>query len=69
VCCLGASLPSATAAEPPAPRSKLFYANLWVQVLAAIALALLLGHFSPAKAVAMKPLGELKAARWMAVSV
>ena len=56
--CPGASLPSATAAEPPASHSKLCYANLWVQVLAAIALALLLGHFSPAKAVAMKPLGD-----------
>jgi aerobic C4-dicarboxylate transport protein len=55
---LGASLPSATAAEPPAPRRKPFYANLWIQVLVAIALALLLGHFSPAKAIAMKPLGD-----------
>jgi aerobic C4-dicarboxylate transport protein len=55
---LDASLPSATAAEPPAPRRKPFYANLWVQVLVAIALALLLGHFSPAKAIAMKPLGD-----------
>jgi aerobic C4-dicarboxylate transport protein len=53
-----ASLPSAPAAAPPAPRRKPFYANLWVQVLVAIALAVLLGHFSPAKAVAMKPLGD-----------
>lgn len=53
-----ASLPSAPAAAPPAPRRKLFYANLWVQVLVAIALAVLLGHFSPARAVAMKPLGD-----------
>jgi aerobic C4-dicarboxylate transport protein len=35
-----------------------FYKNLWIQVLAAIALALLLGHFYPAKAIAMKPLGD-----------
>src|ERR1700723_4573361 len=43
---------------PATPRKKPFYANLWVQVLVAIALALLLGHFNPAKAVAMKPLGD-----------
>src|SRR6202041_3199464 len=43
---------------PATPRKKPFYANLWVQVLVAIALALLLGHFSPAKAIAMKPLGD-----------
>jgi aerobic C4-dicarboxylate transport protein len=55
---LDASLPSSTAAAAPAPRRKPFYANLWVQVLAAIALALLLGHFSPSKAIAMKPLGD-----------
>ena len=55
---LDASLPSATAVAPPAPRRKPFYANLWVQVLVAIALAVLLGHFSPAKAIAMKPLGD-----------
>lgn len=55
---LDAPLPAASAAGPPARRRKPFYANLWVQVLIAIALALLLGHFSPAKAIAMKPLGD-----------
>jgi aerobic C4-dicarboxylate transport protein len=55
---LDASLPSASAGAPPAPRGKPLYANLWVQVLVAIAFALLLGHFSPAKAIAMKPLGD-----------
>jgi aerobic C4-dicarboxylate transport protein len=55
---LDAPLPAASVAAPPAPRRKPFYANLWVQVLVAIALALLLGHFSPAKAIAMKPLGD-----------
>src|ERR1700722_17714776 len=44
----------ARVAEPKKP----FYKNLWIQVLAAIALALLLGHFYPAKAIAMKPLGD-----------
>jgi aerobic C4-dicarboxylate transport protein len=55
---LDAPLPAASVAAPPAPRRKPFYANLWVQVLVAIAFALLLGHFSPAKAIAMKPLGD-----------
>jgi aerobic C4-dicarboxylate transport protein len=40
------------------PRKKPFYANLWVQVLFAIAIAIALGHFSPARAIAMKPLGD-----------
>jgi aerobic C4-dicarboxylate transport protein len=51
------AIPAALTA-PAAPRKKPFYANLWVQVLVAIGLALLLGHFNPAKAVAMKPLGD-----------
>jgi aerobic C4-dicarboxylate transport protein len=41
-----------------APRPKPFYASLWVQVLIAMALAIVLGYFSPARAVAMKPLGD-----------
>jgi aerobic C4-dicarboxylate transport protein len=43
---------------PLNPRKKPFYTNLWVQVLVAIALAILLGHFAPARAVGMKPLGD-----------
>src|SRR5450432_2337922 len=39
-------------------RKKPFYANLWVQVLVAIVLAVAFGYLSPAKAVAMKPLGD-----------
>jgi aerobic C4-dicarboxylate transport protein len=35
-----------------------FYANLWVQVLIAIAAAVMFGYLSPAKAIAMKPLGD-----------
>jgi aerobic C4-dicarboxylate transport protein len=46
--------PHGSAAAPKKP----FYKNLWIQVLVAIALALLLGHFYPAKAIAMKPLGD-----------
>jgi aerobic C4-dicarboxylate transport protein len=39
-------------------RKKPFYANLWVQVLIAIVLAVAFGYLSPAKAIAMKPLGD-----------
>jgi aerobic C4-dicarboxylate transport protein len=38
--------------------AKPFYANLWVQVLIAIALAIVFGHLNPSKAIAMKPLGD-----------
>ncbi|HYL46743.1 MAG TPA: C4-dicarboxylate transporter DctA, partial [Candidatus Limnocylindrales bacterium] len=40
------------------PRKKPFYTNLWVQVLFAIGVAIVLGHVSPARAIAMKPLGD-----------
>ncbi len=40
------------------PRKKPFYASLWVQVLLAMALAVALGYVSPARAIAMKPLGD-----------
>jgi aerobic C4-dicarboxylate transport protein len=46
---------------PPSPtpsRRKPFYASLWGQVLIAMAVALALGYFNPARAVAMKPLGD-----------
>lgn len=46
--------PVKVTADPPKP----FYAQLSFQVLLAILLAILLGHFSPAKAVALKPLGD-----------
>lgn len=39
-------------------RSKPFYADLWVQVAVGIVAAVVLGYVSPAKAVAMKPLGD-----------
>src|SRR5437660_5897783 len=35
-----------------------FYRVLWVQVLFAMALAIVLGYVDPARAVAMKPLGD-----------
>jgi len=43
---------------PAAPLPKPFYASLWVQVLIAMVLAVALGYFSPARAIAMKPLGD-----------
>ena len=49
---------SKSAAAPVDPRRKPFYASLWVQVLVAMVLAIALGYFSPARAVAMKPLGD-----------
>jgi aerobic C4-dicarboxylate transport protein len=39
-------------------RKKPFYTSLSFQVLLAIVLAILLGHFYPARAVALKPLGD-----------
>jgi aerobic C4-dicarboxylate transport protein len=54
---------------PPAPPSSLttapptgkppFYRVLWVQVMVAIAMAIVLGYVDPARAVAMKPLGDI----------
>jgi aerobic C4-dicarboxylate transport protein len=44
--------------QAPAPRRKPFYTNLWVQVLLAVGLAILLGYFRPATAIALKPLGD-----------
>ncbi|MBB5343826.1 C4-dicarboxylate transporter DctA [Tunturibacter empetritectus] len=35
-----------------------FYFTFWFQVLVAVALAICLGYFSPARAIAMKPLGD-----------
>jgi len=35
-----------------------FYRVLWVQVLVAMSLAIVLGYVDPARAVAMKPLGD-----------
>jgi aerobic C4-dicarboxylate transport protein len=52
------STQSVTHSAVRAPRKKPFYATLWVQVLFAMAIALALGYFSPAQAVAMKPLGD-----------
>src|SRR5277367_6297492 len=42
----------------PATSKPPFYRVLWVQVLIAIALAIVLGYVDPARAIAMKPLGD-----------
>jgi len=39
-------------------RSKSYYQHLYVQVLIAILLGVLLGHFYPETAITMKPLGD-----------
>jgi aerobic C4-dicarboxylate transport protein len=52
-----ASLPSPPVA-PPNAKAKPFYVTLWFQVLVAMALAVVMGHLSPIRAVAMKPLGD-----------
>jgi aerobic C4-dicarboxylate transport protein len=44
--------------EAAAPRKRGWYSSLWVQVGIAIVLAVLFGYLSPARAVAMKPLGD-----------
>jgi len=44
---------------PPAPVARPWYGHLYVQVLAAIAAGVLLGHFYPATGEALKPLGDL----------
>ena len=47
----------ATTARARAPR-KPFYTHLYVQVLTAIAIGILLGHFYPSLGEQMKPLGD-----------
>src|ERR1700730_9304065 len=44
--------PAPASGKPP------FYQELWVQVMVAIALAIILGYLAPARAIAMKPLGD-----------
>jgi aerobic C4-dicarboxylate transport protein len=46
--------------EPaPASPTRRWYAHLYVQVLAAIAAGVLVGHFAPATGEALKPLGDM----------
>src|SRR6266850_2338262 len=50
--------PTKAAPEAAAPAKKAFYRNLWVQVLLAVAIAIVLGYVWPDTAVAMRPLGD-----------
>jgi aerobic C4-dicarboxylate transport protein len=51
--------PSTEPVDPaPATRKVPFYRALWAQVLVAMALAIVLGYVDPARAIAMKPLGD-----------
>jgi aerobic C4-dicarboxylate transport protein len=50
--------PVASVAENKVARKTPLYATLWAQVLIAIILAVALGYFNPAAAIAMKPLGD-----------
>ncbi len=56
-------MPTTSTTVPPTSKSgrsskEPFYATLWVQVVFAIALAVIFGHFRPHAAAAMKPLGD-----------
>jgi aerobic C4-dicarboxylate transport protein len=48
----------ATATTPATQQKKAWYTGLSAQVLMAVAIAIALGYISPAKAIAMKPLGD-----------
>ena len=47
-----------TAVRAETRAKKAFYTNLWVQVLAGVGLAIVLGYVRPATAAAMRPLGD-----------
>jgi aerobic C4-dicarboxylate transport protein len=47
-----------TIAIPAAPPTRRWYSSLWVQVTVGIAAAVIFGALSPARAIAMKPLGD-----------
>ncbi len=51
-----ASTPNSSAT--PAPKPRRFYQSLYLQVITAIVIGVLLGHFLPATGEAMKPLGD-----------
>jgi len=54
-------MPLTTATEPESispARKQPFYMSLSFQVLAGVAIAIILGYISPARAIAMKPLGD-----------
>ena len=54
----GVAVPDPSAPPSPPPGRKPLWAQLYVQVLAAIALGALIGHFWPAFGESLKPLGD-----------
>jgi len=52
------AVPTSSADVTPASGKSPWYRVLWVQVLVAIALAIVLGYIDPSRAIAMKPLGD-----------
>jgi aerobic C4-dicarboxylate transport protein len=50
--------PTNSESVKPVPAKTPWYGVLWIQVLIAIALAIVLGYVNPARAIAMKPLGD-----------
>jgi aerobic C4-dicarboxylate transport protein len=53
------AVPVPSEAVMPPSRKSPWYRVLWVQVLVAIALAIVLGYVDPARGIAMKPLGDV----------
>jgi aerobic C4-dicarboxylate transport protein len=52
------AVPTSSEGVTPASGKSPWYRILWVQVLVAIALAIVLGYVDPARGIAMKPLGD-----------
>ena len=52
------AVPTSSEGGIPASRKSPWFRILWVQVLVAIALAIVLGYVDPPRAIAMKPLGD-----------
>ncbi len=52
------AVPASASSVAPVPTKSPWYRTLWVQVLVAIALAIVLGYVRPAWGIAMKPLGD-----------
>src|SRR5689334_22191840 len=55
---MAAQIQATGAGPPPVPHRK-WYQHLYVQVLCAIAIGVLLGHFYPSVGASMKPFGDM----------
>ena len=49
---------SAATLSPPAPKRRPWYLTLWIQVLIAMVIGILVGHFAPQTGTSMQPLGD-----------